>query len=202
MVGPAVSRSILLASLIALLGIGLFGPGVARAQVASCPNQDTNSAYISMPDFNDSVFCLINQHRRENHLKRLKFNRLLYDSADIYATSQLSGDFFGHYGCLAGQNNCATPEGRLRFLGYIRPGWAWIVGETLQGSHADTATPHLVVDAWMASPPHRQRVLKGKFRDLGVSSVRGVSDNFPSTDGVTVVAEYGFRKPRKNRRGR
>ena len=197
MVRPAALRSILLASLISLLGIGLSAPGVARAQVAACPNADTNSADISMLDFDQSVFCLINQQRAENHLRPLRFNQLLFDSADIYATSQLSGDFFGHYGCLGGQNDCSTPQRRLKFLGYIRPGWAWIVGETLQGSHADTATPHLVVDAWMASPPHRERVLKAKFRDLGVSSVRGVSDNFPSTDGVTVVAEYGFRKPRK-----
>jgi uncharacterized protein YkwD len=202
MVRPAGSRSILLASLIALLGIGLFVPGVARAQVGPCPNADTNSAELSMPQFDQSVFCLINQSRAENHLRPLRPSGLLHDAADIYATSQLSGEFFGHYGCLNGKNNCATPIGRLRFLGYIRPGWAWIVGETLQGSHADEATPNLVVNAWLGSPLHRAELLKAKFRDLGVASVRGVADDFPSTDGVTVAAEFGFRKKRKGgRRG-
>ena len=187
----------MLASLITMLGIGLFASGAPRAEVVPCPSADTNSAEMTIPDFDFSVFCLINQQRVENHLRPLRPNRLLHDAADIYATSQLSGDFFGHYGCLNGKNNCATPIGRLRFLGYIRKGWAWIVGETLQGSHADEATPDLVVNAWMTSPEHRTMLLKPKFRDLGVASVRGVADDFPSTDGVTVAAEFGFRKKRR-----
>jgi hypothetical protein len=37
-------------------------------------------------------------------------------------------------------------------------------------------------------------VLKPRFREVGVASVHGITDGFPSTDGVTVVAEFGFRR--------
>jgi hypothetical protein len=106
----------------------------------------------------------------------------------------LSGEFYGHHGCLGGKNNCSTVIGRLRFLGYIRPGWVWIVGETLRGADPATSTPDAVVEAWLESPPHRARLLKPRFRDVGVASQPGITDAFPTTEGVTVAAEFGFRE--------
>jgi len=178
----------------AIAALGALNSGTASATGGSCPNADTNVAGIALPDFDRSVRCLINERRAENHLAPLNPSGVLHDAAYIYATSMLSGQFYGHHGCLAGKNNCSTVIGRLRFLGYIRPGWAWIVGEVLRGAGPDTSTPNAVVEAWMESPPHRAQVLKPRFREVGVASVRGITDAFPSTEGVTAAAEFGFRK--------
>jgi uncharacterized protein YkwD len=209
MAGSAAKRALALVSLAAVTAvtaIGALDSGEARATTGPCPDADTNSALISLAAFDNSVFCLINQRRAENGLRALRSNGLLRDAALIYATSMLSGKFYGHDGCLAGKNNCSTPIGRLKFLNYIGPRWTWIVGEVLRGAHPDTATPNLVVQAWMDSPIHRVELLKPKFREIGVASVRGITDSFPSIEGVTTASEFGFRilkkKFRKKKRGR
>lgn len=127
-------------------------------------------------------------------MRPLRPNWELHETAFIYATSLRAGRFFGHHGSVAGRNDSSTVIGRLRRLGYIRRGWAWIVGEDLREAPPETSTPAQVVEAWMQSPEHRVRILKRKFEDLGVASVLGVADDPSSYDGVTVVAEFGFRK--------
>jgi uncharacterized protein YkwD len=194
--------ALVLVLLLAAGAAGALDSEAAHAAGGPCPNADTHSAQLALPDFDNSVLCLINQRRAELRLAPLRSNDLLRDAAWIYATSMLSGEFYGHHGCLAGKDNCSTTIGRLRFLGYIRSGWAWVVGETLRGAHADTDTPNGAVQAWMDSPIHRVEVLKPRFREVGVGSVRGITDAFPTTTGVTVAAEFGFRKKRKSgRRG-
>jgi uncharacterized protein YkwD len=195
--GGVARKALVLALFLAIATIGRLDSGVARAAGEVCANADTNVAQIDLRDFDSSVLCLINERRADYGLRALRPNGLLHDAAYIYATSMLSGKFYGHHGCLAGNNNCSTVIGRLRFLGYIRPGWAWIVGETLRGADPATSTPNAVVEAWMESPLHRARLIKPKFRDVGVASVRGITDAFPSTDGVTVAAEFGFRQRNK-----
>ena len=204
------NRIVILALFLAIPGIAVLGscasaaanapsapPPISTPAPTTCLNADTNSAYLELRAFDTSVFCLINQRRAENGLKPLRNNGLLRDAAAIYATSQLSGQFYGHDGCLNGKNNCSTPSGRLKFLNYITPKYAWIVGEVLRGAHPETATPNLVVQAWLDSPIHRVEVLKGKYREMGVSSVRGITDNFPQIEGVTTATEFGFRKLKK-----
>jgi uncharacterized protein YkwD len=189
--------AMVLSALLAISAVGALDTREAKATAAPCPSADVTVSQLALLDFDRSVLCVINQRRAESGLSRLRPSGLLRDAAEIYATSMLSGQFYGHHGCLAGRNNCSTVIGRLRFLGYIRPGWAWVVGETLRGAHSDTSTPNAVVHAWLASPLHRAEVLKPRFREVGVASVRGITDAFPTTDGVTVAAEFGFRQRRK-----
>jgi uncharacterized protein YkwD len=172
-------------------------PAGAQADVAACPNADANIVDVTVPDFEAAVLCGLNQRRAENGLAPLRSNGLLHDAAYIYATSMLSGQFYDHYGDFVGNDSRSNVIKRLRFLDYIRPGWAWIVGEVMRGAHPETSTPDLVVQAWMDSPLHRVEILKPRFREVGISAVNGVTDNFPSTDGVTVDAELGFRDARK-----
>ena len=176
----------------------LGGAPSAAATDSACPNPDTPSARLAMEDFDASVICLINEQRAAVGMKPLRQNDILQDSAWIYVTSQLSGEFFGHYGSVDGRNNASSPIHRLRFLGYLPPGRRWIVGEDLRQAPVPTDTPAQVVSAWMNSPPHRERILKAKFEDIGVSAEHGIADSFPVNSGVTVAAEFGFRRfPKK-----
>jgi uncharacterized protein YkwD len=187
-------KAVALAVLTVLCTAALIGAPSASATDTACPNPDTPSAQLDMQSFESSVICLINEQRAAFQMKPLRPNGLLQDAAWIYVTSELSGEFFGHYGSVDGRNNQSSPIKRLRFLGYIPPGKRWIVGEDLRQAPVPTDTPDGVVQAWMNSPPHRQRILKAKFEDIGLSADPGIADSFPVTSGVTVAAEFGFRR--------
>jgi uncharacterized protein YkwD len=188
------TRRLALAALAVLGAAASLGAPPASATDSACPNPDTPSAQIDMDSFDASVICLINEQRATFQMKPLRPNGLLQDAATIYVTSQLSGEFFGHYGSVDGRDHASSPIKRLRFLGYIPPGRRWIVGEDLRQATVGTDTPAGVVQAWMVSPPHRERILKAKFEDIGVSAEPGIANSFPVTSGVTVAAEFGFRR--------
>ena len=189
-----------LALLALAAGAGLLAAPTASATVTACPNPDTPSAVLPMPDFDASVICLINEQRALNQMKPLRPNGLLHDSAWIYVTSLLSGEFFGHHGSVDGRPNLSSPIKRLKFLGYIPPGKRWIVGEDLRQATLGTDTPAGVVQAWMDSPPHRAEILKAKYEDIGVDAEPGIADSFPVITGGTVAAEFGFRRfPKKKK---
>jgi uncharacterized protein YkwD len=176
----------------------VFLAGSAQGAVLTCANQDTPSAQLAKPAYNASVICLINQQRAAFHLKALRPNQKLNAAAYIYVTSLLSGEFFTHHGGLTGKNNTSTVIGRDRFVGYIPPGKRWIVGEDLREAPLGTDSPNGVVTAWMNSPEHRAWILKPKVEDIGVDAEPGLADEFPIITGVTVSAEFGFRRfPRK-----
>jgi hypothetical protein len=50
---------------------GLLARGVAPAAAVGCPNVDVPAAKLTLPRFDDSVFCLINRRRAEHGLRRL-----------------------------------------------------------------------------------------------------------------------------------
>ncbi len=178
------------------IAIGLLGPAAAPAGAADCPNMDTPAAELSLPDFDASMFCTINQTRIANGVQALHPNPLLRRASAAYTNSLLVGRFFSHHGDFAGHPHASTPVGRLREIGYIRPGYVWMVGEDLRWSTPETSSAADILQMWLNSPIHRFYLLKPKFDEVGVVGARGtpLDPNLP--DGVTVAAEFGFRKAR------
>jgi uncharacterized protein YkwD len=174
--------------------IGSFSGGVAPAAATSCPNTDIPAVEQELRQFDASVFCLINQRRAQNGRSILRPHELLQRAAYDYAGSMELGQFFSHYGDFYGHPIGATPISRLRQIGYIRPHYVWIVGENLHWTTAEESTPADTVQAWMDSAIHRKYLLKRKFEQLGVGTMRGVPYNPNQIDGVTVAAEFGFRR--------
>ena len=191
-----VGRKAVVLALLAIPAVGMLGSSPASGSEAEpiCSTPDTPSAQMELPAFDAAIVSLINQQRAAAQMKPLRRNPLLADAAFIYTTSMLSGQFFTHHGSVDGSNNASTVIGRLRFLGYIPPGKRWIVGEDLREARVPTDTPSGVVQAWMESPEHRARILNRKFEDIGVDAQRGIADEFPNVTGVTVAAEFGFRR--------
>jgi uncharacterized protein YkwD len=187
-------KAVVLALLALCTATGLLAGGVAPAAAVGCPSVDVVAAELTLPQFNDSVFCLINQRRAEQGLQRLHPNPLLHRAAWEYTNALMRGRFFSHYGDFAGRQNASTPVGRLRQIGYVRPRYVWIVGEDLRRSTPENSSPGQVVQFWMNSPIHRMYLLKAKFDELGVAGTRGtpIDPNLP--DGITVAAEFGFRR--------
>jgi uncharacterized protein YkwD len=68
------------------------------------------------------------------------------------------------------------------------------VGENLHWTTAEHSTPGEVVQAWMSSSSYRKYLLKRRFRDLGVATIRGIPFDPAQTDGITVASEHGYRR--------
>src|SRR6266540_3289486 len=166
-------KAVALALLAFCTATGLLARGVAPAVAGGCPNADMPATQLTLPQFDDSVFCLINLRRAEHRLHRLRPNPLLHRAAWHYTNALMRGRFFSHYGDFAGHPNASTPIRRLRQIGYVRPNYVWIVGEDLRRSAPETSSPAEVVEMWMDSPTHRMYVLKARFDELGVAGTRG-----------------------------
>lgn len=189
------ARKAVAPALLALLvAIGMLGTAAAPAGAAGCPNMNVPAAQLTLEGFNDSMFCMVNQARADDGLQTLRPNPLLRRAASGYTNSLLRGRFFSHHGDFAGHPHSSTPVGRLREIGYVRPGYVWIVGEDLRWSTPETSTPADIIQFWLNSPIHRMYLLKPKFDELGVIGERGtpLDPNLP--DGITVAAEFGFRR--------
>jgi hypothetical protein len=83
----------------------------------------------------------------------------------------------------------------------MRSARSWVVGENLVWGTEELSTPQALVTAWMNSPPHRENLLKPRFREIGIAAVAGtpVAGNDPT--GVTVSSEYGYRTLAKKSHG-
>jgi uncharacterized protein YkwD len=185
-----------LALLALLTAIGLLTKPAPAAGASGCPYADLPAAQLTLDQFDDSAFCVVNEVRAANGVQRLRANPLLHRAAWDYANGMLRGRFFSHHGDFAGHAGASTPIRRLRTIGYVRPGYVWIVGEDLHWSTPDDSSTAQLVQAWLDSPIHRMWLLKPKFAELGVAGARGtpIDPNLP--DGITVAAEFGFRRER------
>ena len=62
---------------------------------------------------------------------------------------------------------------------YVGNSSTWTVGENLAMFGGITPDAHAIVNAWMASPGHRANMLRGSYRDAGISIV-----HHPAAGGV------------------
>jgi uncharacterized protein YkwD len=179
-----------------IAAIGLLATSAAPAGAVSCPDMETPSAQLTLDRFDGSMLCEINQARAEYGVRTLRPNPLLLRAATEYTNSLLEGRFFSHDGDFSGHPDASTPVGRLRQVGYVRRGYVWIVGEDLRWSTPETSSPADILEMWLNSPTHRMWLLKPKLAEVGVAGARGtpIDPNLP--DGITVAAEFGFRRSR------
>src|SRR4051794_32466999 len=188
-------KAVALAMPVLVTAIGLIG-AAAPAAATQCRYAEIRSAQLTLDEFDYSMACLINEDRAAYGLQRLHPNPLLRRAAWNYTNALLRGRFFSHHGDFAGHQDVSTPVRRLRAIGYVRPQYVWVVGEDLHWSTPDTSSPGQIVQAWMDSPIHRMYLLKPKFEELGVAGVPGTPIDASLPDGITVAAEFGFRRQR------
>jgi uncharacterized protein YkwD len=174
--GPARGAAILVATLTLAPSSALACTGTGR--------QPTDDARTQR-----AVLCLVNRERARHDLSRLRRRDDLGRAARRYAGEMVRRGFFSH----------VSPDGvtmvdRLRAVGYVRDGDAWSVGEDLAWGTGARATPAAIVDAWLASPPHRRILLTPGDRDIGVGVAQGVPVDPAPGEGATYAAELGVRR--------
>jgi len=109
----------------------------------------------------DKIVLLTNKERQKAGLVQLNVNHLLNEAARRKAADMFAFNYWAH----------VSPSGRTPWLFFKEVGYRYTVaGENLAKDFADSES---VLQAWMASPSHRDNILDKRFRDIGVAVVRG-----------------------------
>jgi uncharacterized protein YkwD len=177
-----VLRRLLVAAAVAAFVVGAMPPATSSA------NAGTN-AVRPLDALSSQVVALVNSARSANGLPRLRLTRPLTRAADSHTVSMATRGFFGH--------NSPSGETFAQRIRRFYPGdsrRSWTAGENLFATTGGVAA-RAVVDAWLASPTHRNVLLKRGWREIGVAAIHasnpaGVFDGAPT---VLVAAEFGAR---------
>lgn len=120
------------------------------------------------------VVALINSARKDAGVPPLMRNEALEQSAQRYAEQMAQEGFFGHEdaaGTTLQDRIAATAYNRSSFSEACRCITGMTLGENLaRGLHS----PQETVDAWMASPSHRNTILDPGFTDTGIGVFEGI----------------------------
>lgn len=116
----------------------------------------------------DRLIELTNQLRQEQSLNVLQLNPLLVEAA-----RQKASLMFTH-GCWSHNCNGLSPWSFFKNVGYKY----LYAGENLAKDFGDSES---VVNAWMASPAHRDNILSGKYNEVGIAVVNGTLNGQETT---------------------
>lgn len=172
----------LLSAAVALVALLLVAPA---ASAAGCDNHGALPNTISKQAYERAVICLTNKQRQKHHLKPVHNDSRLHEGAARHTREMLRRDCFDH--------ECRNEKdlvGRLSAVGYIRSGTSWLVGENIAWGEREVGTPEAIVDAWMRSPAHRENILRGSFREIGVAVGWGRPGS-SRDDAATVTQDFG-----------
>jgi uncharacterized protein YkwD len=173
---------------------------VSPASASSCPNTVVQVTGLSQSSMEGSISCLINEERASYGVPPVQPNASLRQAALSHSAEMVSEGYFEH----------TSPAGvtfvdRIAATGYTHGAQSWDVGENLVWGTGPLSTPQSLVTSWMNSPPHRENLLRARFREIGVAAVVGTPRSSRDVSGVTVSSEYGYRsfaKAKKKHRKR
>ena len=136
------------------------------------------------------VLTDVNRLRRSRGLVSLRFSTKLAAAATQHSQEMARLGYFSHDSA----NGAAFWRRLERYYGSKGRRY-WSVGENLLWSSPDTDAAW-ALRMWMGSPEHRANLLKGEWREIGLSAV-----HVPSAPGafggheVTIVtADFGVRR--------
>jgi uncharacterized protein YkwD len=153
----------------------------------NCADADLQPTTTNLAHVSDVVFCLMNAMRENNGLPDLTQQAQLAKASVDHSQDMVTNKYFAH----------DSPDGRdvvarLTEVQYIPKDGDWVVGENLAWGSGGLATPRALVNAWMNSPPHRENLLSGDYKEVGMGVVFG-TPSADASDGVTVTTDFGTR---------
>ena len=180
-------RSGRLLPLLAATGALLLAAPAAAS--AGCPGSELEADQLPAPQIETTVLCLVNERRAQAGLDAVAPEARLRRAAERHSLDMVGQGFFAH----------TSPAGdsfidRISATGYMRGTRSWLVGENLVWGTGSFGTPQSMVAAWMNSPPHRENLLRPRFRDVGIAAVSGTPVEAGDPRGITVSSEYGYRE--------
>lgn len=117
-----------------------------------------------------------NEERETDALVPLVRNETLDRAATLKAKHMAANGYFAH----------VSPEGFSPWHWFDEAGYGFVhAGENLAVFFTDSSE---IVDAWMASPTHRENIMNGNYREIGIGTAEG---EFEGHETVFVVQLFG-----------
>jgi uncharacterized protein YkwD len=190
---PLRSLGVLAAAAVLAIAFSLGAPqvgglGADRAEAKSCDGADRGPRKISRGDARRAVVCVINNKRHAHGVPAVKMTKALQRAGGRHARTMLARNCFDHQ--CSGEAPLAT---RVYNTGYLPCGCSWGLGENLAWGEKSRGSPARIVDAWMASPPHRATLLSASFRHVGIGVVWGSPWN-SGMRAATYTADFGYKR--------
>jgi uncharacterized protein YkwD len=167
--GSAARTMVIIAAVILSNGNGQAARAAGRkakmrgARVARCVGAYARPTRRTLARALAATLCLIEQERGSHHAGSLHTNGYLQSMAGGQASDMVRGDYFGD-NSLTGR----TPWQRITASRYGRGARGLAAGQNIGWGTGRLATPAAMVAEWMRSAPHRQIMLSGQYRDVGV----------------------------------
>jgi uncharacterized protein YkwD len=155
-----------------------------------CANTTLRPTQANLARVASATLCLIERERETYHLGLLRSDSSLQHIAAGQARAMVVGDYFGDNTPSGG-----TPWQRITASPYGSRAHGLAAAQNIGWGTQEMATPAGMVTIWMNSPPHREIMLTGGYRDVGV----GVAPAAPSSltggePGATYTVEFAARK--------
>jgi uncharacterized protein YkwD len=132
------------------------------------------SANISIQD----LLSQTNQKRQENGISPLVLNAELTHAAEMKADDMFAKNYWAH----------VSPDGTTPWVFIKNAGYEYLyAGENL--ARGFTTAPD-TVNAWMASPTHRENLLSPNFKEIGFAVKAG---SLTGAETILVVQEFGSK---------
>jgi uncharacterized protein YkwD len=164
----------------------------STSAVGSRPSCKDTGLYPTRKDIarvTAATLCLIDRERVAYRLGALRTNSSLQQIAAGQAKAMVVGDYFGD-----DTPSGTTPWQRIAASPYGAGAHSVAAAQNIGWGTQRMATPAGMVSIWMHSPPHRQIVLTGGYRDIGI----GVAPAAPTSltkggRGATYTVEFAVR---------
>jgi len=135
-----------------------FGAGYSGSVLGYASNISTSE-----------VITLTNQKRSEVGVGQLVYSDVLSEAARLKGENMIANNYWSHVG----------PDGTEPWDFFANVGYSYrYAGENLA---RDFSNPVSAVNAWMASPSHRDNMLSDKYKEIGVAVVEGTLDGVDTT---------------------
>jgi hypothetical protein len=126
----------------------------------------------------EEVVRLTNVKRDEAGLAALELNSTLSQAAQSKGVHMLANDYWAH----------VAPDGTEPWKFFTDVGYKYrFAGENLA---RDFSNPGSAVEAWMASPTHKENMLSPKYKEIGVAVVEG---DLAGVDTTIIVQFFGTK---------
>lgn len=126
-----------------------------------------------------AIALLTNNARAEASERPLSVHPVLSAAAQKKADDMASKGYFAHQ----------EPNGNMPWHWFKEEGYNYIyAGENLAVNFSDTEQ---LVNAWLASPTHRDNIVKPQYEDIGIGMATGT---YKGKEAVFVVQFFGARK--------
>jgi uncharacterized protein YkwD len=162
----------------------------AATPTPPCPGANLSPSAANIAAVDAATLCLLNEVRILYRLRPLRANRELGNVAASQVTNMVRWNYFADV-----RPSGQTVLSLVALTGYPLHAIGFAVGQNIGWGTGSYATPAHIVAEWMASPPHRQIMLNGEYRDAGVAVTPAVPAVVNAArQGATYAIELGVRR--------